>query len=123
MRDSDRILDIIRTKSHRAKTDSEPIKEHLLITRYSPKRVADDEMLSYQDVQAVLRISLIGIIPESESMLHASNQGKPAIHFKDTNVAQAYEDVVSRFLGEELTLRFASVEDPSFLQRIFGVKQ
>ena len=122
VRDSDRILDIIRTKSRRAKTDSEPIKEHLLITRYSPKRVAHDEMLSYQDVQEVLRISLIGIIPESESILHASNQGKPAIHFKDTNVAQAYEDVVSRFLGEELALRFASVEDPSFLQRIFGVK-
>jgi septum site-determining protein MinD len=53
-------------------------------------------MLSYQDVQEILRIPLIGIIPESESVLHASNQGNPAIHFKGTDVAEAYQDVVGR---------------------------
>ena len=122
VRDSDRILGIIQAKSRRAQTGSEPVKEHLLITRYSPKRVAADEMLSYQDVQEILRIPLIGIIPESESVLHASNQGNPAIHFKGTDVAEAYEDVVARFLGEELALRFANYEEPNLLQRIFGAK-
>jgi septum site-determining protein MinD len=122
VRDSDRILGILQAKSRRAQSGAEPVKEHLLITRYSPKRVENDEMLSYQDVQEILRIPLIGIIPESESVLHASNQGNPAIHFKGTDVADAYEDVVSRFLGEELPLRFTSYEKPGLLQRIFGAK-
>jgi septum site-determining protein MinD len=122
VRDSDRILGILQAKSRRAQTGGEPVKEHLLITRYSPKRVENDEMLSYQDVQEILRIPLIGIIPESESVLHASNQGNPAIHFKGTDVAEAYEDVVARFLGEERPLRFTNYEKPGLLQRIFGAK-
>jgi septum site-determining protein MinD len=122
VRDSDRILGIIQAKSRRAQTGAEPVKEHLLITRYSPKRVENDEMLSYEDVQEILRIPLIGIIPESESVLHASNQGNPAIHFKGTDVAEAYEDVVARFLGEDRPLRFTSYEKPGLLQRIFGAK-
>jgi septum site-determining protein MinD len=122
VRDSDRILGIIQAKSRRAQSGAEPVKEHLLITRYSPKRVAADEMLSYEDVQEILRIPLIGIIPESESVLHASNQGNPAIHFKGTDVAEAYEDVVSRFLGQDLPLRFTSYEKPNLLQRMFGAK-
>jgi septum site-determining protein MinD len=122
VRDSDRILGIIQAKSRRAQNGAEPVKEHLLITRYSPKRVENDEMLSYQDVQEILRIPLIGIIPESEQVLHASNQGNPAIHFKGTDVAEAYEDVISRFLGQELPLRFTTYEKPGLLQRIFGAK-
>ena len=122
VRDSDRILGIIQAKSRRAQTGGEPVKEHLLITRYSPKRVEADEMLSYADVQEILRIPLIGIIPESEQVLHASNQGNPAIHFKGTDVAEAYEDVVSRFLGQEMPLRFITYEKPGLLQRIFGSK-
>jgi septum site-determining protein MinD len=122
VRDSDRILGIIQAKSRRAQSGAEPVKEHLLITRYSPKRVENDEMLSYQDVQEILRIPLIGIIPESEQVLHASNQGNPAIHFKGTDVAEAYEDVVARFLGEDLPLRFTTYEKPGLLQRIFGAK-
>jgi len=122
VRDSDRILGILQAKSRRAQSGGEPVKEHLLITRYSPRRVENDEMLSYEDVQEILRIPLIGIIPESEAVLHASNQGNPAIHFKDTDVAQAYQDVVGRFLGEEIPLRYTSYEKPGFLQRLFGAK-
>ena len=122
VRDSDRILGILQAKSRRAQNGAEPVKEHLLITRYAPKRVESEEMLSYQDVQEILRIPLLGIIPESEQVLAASNQGNPAIHFKGTDVAQAYEDVVSRFLGEEVPLRFTNYEKPGLLQRIFGTK-
>jgi septum site-determining protein MinD len=122
VRDSDRILGIIQAKSRRAQTGAEPVKEHLLITRYSPKRVENNEMLSYQDVQEILRIPLIGIIPESEQVLHASNQGNPAIHFKGSDVAEAYEDVIERFLGKDLPLRFTNYEKPGLLQRIFGAK-
>ena len=122
VRDSDRILGILQAKSRRAQSVGEPVKEHLLITRYSPRRVENDEMLSYEDVQEILRIPMIGIIPESEAVLHASNQGNPAIHFKETDVAQAYQDVVGRFLGEEIPLRFTNYDKPGFLQRLFGAK-
>ena len=122
VRDSDRILGIIQAKSRRAQSGGDPVKEHLLITRYSPKRVEAGEMLSYTDVQEILRIPLIGIIPESEQVLHASNQGNPAIHFKGTDVAEAYEDVVARFMGEEKPLRFTDYEKPGLLKRIFGAK-
>jgi len=122
VRDSDRILGIIQAKSRRALNGGEPVKEHLLITRYSPKRVEAGEMLSYTDVQEILRIPLIGIIPESESVLQASNQGNPAIHLKETDVSDAYLDLVGRFLGEDLPLRFTSYEKPGLLQRIFGGK-
>lgn len=119
VRDSDRILGIIQAKSRRAQDGGTPVKEHLLITRYSPKRVELGEMLSYTDVQEILRIPLVGIIPESEAVLHASNQGNPAIHVAGSEVSQAYKDVVSRFLGEEVPLRFATYEKPNLFQRIF----
>ncbi|GGI15944.1 MAG: septum site-determining protein MinD [Oxalicibacterium faecigallinarum] len=122
VRDSDRILGIIQAKSRRALNGQEPVKEHLLITRYVPKRVEAGEMLSYTDVQEILRIPLIGIIPESESVLHASNAGNPAIHIEGSEVSEAYKDVVSRFLGEELPLRFTDYEKPGLLARLFGGK-
>ena len=122
VRDSDRILGILQSKSKRAREGGEPVKEHLLITRYSPKRVEDGEMLSYKDVQELLRVPLIGVIPESESVLHASNQGTPAIHLKGTDVAEAYSDVVGRFLGEDLPLRYVNYEKPGLIKRLFGGK-
>jgi len=120
VRDSDRILGILQSKSKRAKEGGEPVKEHLLITRYSAKRVEEGEMLSYKDVQELLRVDLIGVIPESESVLHASNQGMPAIHIKGSDVADAYQDVVARFLGEDRPLRFVNYEKPGILKRLFG---
>lgn len=122
VRDSDRILGILQSKSRRAQEGREPVKEHLLVTRYSPKRVDDGEMLSYKDIQELLRVPLIGVIPESENVLHASNQGTPAIHLKGTDVAEAYGDVVSRFLGEDRPLRFVDYEKPGLLKRLFGGK-
>ncbi|MDP3290129.1 MAG: septum site-determining protein MinD, partial [Methyloversatilis sp.] len=86
VRDSDRILGILQSKSRRAKEGREPVKEHLVITRYSPKRANDGEMLSYGDVQEILRIPVLGVIPESEIVLQASNQGTPAIHMEGSDV-------------------------------------
>jgi septum site-determining protein MinD len=122
VRDSDRILGILSSKTKRAIEGKEPIKEHLLITRYNPKRVSEGEMLSLTDIQEILRIDLIGVIPESEAVLHASNQGLPAVHLDGTDVAEAYKDVVSRFLGEQKSLRFTDYQKPGLLQRLFGTK-
>ena len=63
-------------------------------------------MLSLEDIQDILRIKLIGVIPESENVLTASNQGTPAVHLKGTDVSEAYKDVIDRFLGK--TSRCAS---------------
>ncbi|AGF48530.1 septum site-determining protein MinD [Candidatus Kinetoplastibacterium oncopeltii TCC290E] len=120
VRDSDRILGILSSKSKRAINGEDPIKEYLLITRYNPKRVLTGEMLSISDIEDILRINLIGVIPESESVLHASNQGLPAIHMKDTNVSIAYEDLVSRYLGKEVAMKFTEQEKPSLFKRLFG---
>jgi septum site-determining protein MinD len=98
------------------------VKEHLLVTRYAPKRAHEGEMLTYTDIQELLRIPLLGVIPESDAVLHASNQGVPAIHQKGTPVAEAYQDAIGRFLGEEHPLRFVDYEKPGLIKRLFGGK-
>ncbi|GAA0740135.1 septum site-determining protein MinD [Ideonella azotifigens] len=120
VRDSDRILGMLASKTKRAIEGKEPIKEHLLITRYNPSRVVGGQMLSLEDIQEILRIELIGVIPESESVLDASNQGLPAVHLKGTDVAEAYQDVVARFLGEDKPMRFVDAAKPGFFKRMFG---
>jgi len=122
VRDSDRILGILSAKSRRAVRGDEPIKEYLLLNRYNPKRVSDGEMLSRQDIEDILRIKLIGVIPESDAVLQASNQGLPVIHLKGSDVADAYSDVVDRYLGEDKPLRFVDYEKPGLLRRLFGGK-
>jgi septum site-determining protein MinD len=92
----------------------------LLLTRYSAKRVEDGEMLSLEDVKELLRTPLLGVIPESEVVLQASNQGIPAVHMGNTDVAEAYKDVVARFLGEEKPLRFIQAPKVGFFKKLFG---
>lgn len=120
VRDSDRILGMLSSKTQRAIEGKEPVKEHLLITRYNPNRVVGGQMLSLEDIQEILRIELIGVVPESESVLDASNQGLPAIHLKGTDVAEAYLDIVARFLGEKRPMRFTEAVKPGLFKRIFG---
>ena len=122
VRDSDRILGMLASKTKRAIDGKEPVKEHLLITRYNPGRVDQGHMLSLEDIQDILRIRLIGVIPESESVLQASNQGTPAVHLKGTDVSEAYHDVVARFLGEDKPLRFVDAQKSGFFKRLFGSK-
>jgi septum site-determining protein MinD len=122
VRDSDRILGMLASKTKRAIEGKEPVKEHLLITRYNPNRVDQGQMLSLEDIQDILRIKLIGVIPESESVLQASNQGLPAVHLKGTEVSEAYRDVVDRFLGQDKPMRFVDPQKQGFLKRLFGGK-
>lgn len=118
VRDSDRIIGILDSKTE----NGEKIKKHLLINRYNPARVEDGQMLSIADIEDILRIPLIGVIPESEVVLQASNQGMPAIHMKGEDVAEAYQDVVARLLGEEKPMRFTEAQKVGFLKRLFGAK-
>jgi septum site-determining protein MinD len=120
VRDSDRILGLLDAKTYRAEMGMDPIKAHLLLTRYSPSRVAKGEMLSYKDVVELLGIPLVGVIPESPAVLSASNAGAPVILEPTSEAAQAYLDLVRRFVGEELPHRFLEPVKRSFFSRIFG---
>jgi len=121
IRDSDRIVGILQSKSKRAKQGGVPVKEHLLITRYDPDRVEASEMLSYSDVVELLKVPLIGVIPESKNVLAASNSGTPVIHIEDDPASQAYKDAVSRFLGNDVPLRFVSPRKKGFFKKLIGL--
>jgi septum site-determining protein MinD len=117
VRDSDRILGVLQSKSRRAEEGLEPVKEHLLLTRYDPSRVNKGEMLKVEDVLEILAIPLLGIIPESETVLKASNLGMPIILDKTSKAGQAYADVVGRYLGETIEHRFVVPERRGFFQK------
>ncbi len=120
VRDSDRILGILAAKSRRAERGDTPIKEHLVLTRYAPERVTRGEMLSVEDVNEILAIPVLGVIPESQTVLSASNAGVPVILEDKSEAAQAYSDTVARFLGEDRPHRFLREEKKGFLRRFFG---
>lgn len=119
VRDSDRMLGLLSSKSRKAEA-GERIKEHLLLTRYNPARVENGEMLSVSDVEDILSIPLLGVIPESQAVLKASNQGVPVIMDDQSDAGQAYGDAVDRLLGEEKSHRFLEAQKKTLLQRLFG---
>ncbi len=119
VRDSDRILGLLSSKTRRAE-QGERVQEYLLLTRYSPARVEKGEMLSVGDVEEVLGLKAVGVIPESGDVLNASNKGEPVILESDSDAARAYEDAVARLLGEERPMRYISAEKKGFFSKIFG---
>ena len=120
VRDSDRVLGIMASKSRKAERGEGTIKEHLLITRYSPKRVADGDMMSIADIEEILGLPIIGVIPESELVLQSSNAGVPVILDNQAPAGQAYADAVARLLGEDRPIRFTEVDKKGLLKRLFG---
>ena len=120
VRDSDRILGLLSSKTKRAENGSGKVQEHLLLTRYNPTRVASGDMMSIGDVEEILGIKVVGVIPESEGVLAASNSGVPVILDDSSNAGQAYEDAVGRLLGEERAMRFTEAPKKGFFQRVFG---
>ncbi len=119
VRDSDRMLGLLASKSRRAEQNEEPINEFLLLTRYSPDRVKLGEMLSVDDVQDILSLHLLGVIPESKSVLNASNSGMPVILDEKSDAGQAYADIVARYLGEDRPHRFID-DKKGFFRKLFG---
>lgn len=120
VRDSDRMLGLLASKSRRAERNEDPIKEHLLLTRYNPERVSKGEMLGVEDVKEILAVTLLGVIPESQAVLKASNQGVPVILDDQSDAGQAYSDAVDRLLGKDREHRFLDVQKKGFFERLFG---
>ena len=120
VRDSDRVLGIMSSKSRRAEQGQTPVKEHLLLTRYSPERVEKGDMMSIADVEEILGVKVIGVIPEAPEVLSASNSGVPVILDEQADAGQAYVDAVARLLGEDRPMRFTEPRRKGFFQRMFG---
>lgn len=119
VRDSDRIIGMLNSKTLKSENGGD-VECGLLITRYDPKRVESDEMLSYIDIQELLGIDLIGVIPDSHDVMTASNAAEPIIMTKDSKVSIAYQDVISRLEGNDVDIKFLHVEKKGFLKRVFG---
>jgi septum site-determining protein MinD len=119
VRDSDRMIGLLSSKSRRSERNEEPVKTHVLITRYDPERVERGEMLKVEDILEMLALPLLGIVPESKSVLAASNVGAPVILDESSNAGRAYRDAVARYLGETLEYRFHGAEKKGLLEK-FG---
>ncbi len=119
VRDSDRILGLISSRSRRSVENDEPVKEHLVVARYSPDRVERGDMLSIDDVLEILGIPLLGVVPESQRVLLASNGGTPVVLDEQSDAGQAYSDLVARYLGEDRPHRFIEPEKKGLFRRLF----
>ena len=119
VRDSDRIISLLDSKTERA-MKGERVEKHLLLTRYDPVRAARGDMLKVEDVLEILSIPLLGIIPESQEVLEASNVGVPVtLNDPTTAPARAYQDAVRRLRGEKIEVTVPQ-EKRSLVQRLFG---
>ena len=121
VRDSDRIIGILQSRTKHVVEGTGSVREQLVISRYNPERAAAHEMMDIDTISNdILKVPLLGVIPESQTVLKASNEGQPVIHYSNSAAGQCYDDIVARFLGEERPLRHIDVKKKSFLQRWFG---
>ena len=119
VRDSDRIIGLLDAKTEKA-ARGERVDKHLLITRYDQARAGRGEMLKTDDVLDILSVPLLGIIPESEQVLRASNLGQPVTLANPLSApARAYNDAARRLMGDNLAIN-VPLERFNLLGRIFG---
>src|SRR5262249_21003043 len=104
----------------RAERSEPPVEISLLLTRYDPARVARGEMLTVEDVGEILSIPLLGIIPESESVLRASNTGTPVVFDDQSPAGAPYLHAVAVFLRVQREMRFVQPERRGFFRVLFG---
>jgi septum site-determining protein MinD len=100
VRDADRIMGYIAARSRRAQSGLVPVREHLVVTRYNEERVKRGEMLSLTVIQDILAMPLLGVVPDSPTVLRSSNAGRPVSLDAGTEVGRAYRAAARRFLAE-----------------------
>lgn len=119
VRDSDRIIGMLDSKTERAER-GERIEKHLLLTRYDQARAERGDMLKVEDVLEILSIPLLGIIPESQEVLRASNVGAPVtLNAPVSAPARAYTDAVRRLRGESVEMTIPT-DKVGLVARLFG---
>ena len=121
VRDSDRVLGLLGSKTKRAESaDAEPVQARVLVTRLDQGRIDRGEMMTVDDVLEILAAPLLGIIPESQAVLRASNVGLPVILDEPSAAARAYEDAVARLTGADVEMRVEGERRPGLFSRLFG---
>ncbi|QOL82366.1 septum site-determining protein MinD [Pseudooceanicola spongiae] len=120
VRDSDRVLGLLSSKTKRAETGGDEVKAQVLLTRHDQRRIDAGEMMTIEDVLEILAVPLLGVIPESPAVLRASNVGTPVVLDEPSAASRAYEDAVARLLGEEVEMRIGNEKRPGLFGRIFG---
>jgi len=119
VRDSDRIIGMLDSKTVKAER-GERVEKHVLITRYDPARAARGEMLSIDDILEILATPLLGIIPESQDVLRASNVGSPVtLNNAGCAPARAYADAARRLMGETVAM-MVPTERKGLMNRLLG---
>ncbi|MGD9846617.1 MAG: septum site-determining protein MinD [Variibacter sp.] len=119
VRDSDRIIGMLDSKTAKAEK-GEQVKKHVLVTRYDSGRASRGEMLSIEDILEILATPLLGIIPESQDVLKASNVGAPVtLNNAASAPARAYADAARRLMGESVVMSVPT-ERISFMNRLLG---
>ena len=119
VRDSDRIIGMLDSKTKKAEK-GERVTKHILISRYDAARAARGEMLAIGDVLEILATPLLGIIPESQDILRASNLGSPVtVNSPGSSAARAYVDASRRLMGETVTMT-VPVERKSLIKLLLG---
>jgi septum site-determining protein MinD len=122
VRDSDRIIGMLYSKTKKAEEGLGQVRARLCITRFDPERAGRQEMLSIDDISKdILKVATMGVIPECPTVLMASNNGMPVIRNLDSKAGQAYDDLVARFLGEDRPYRHIQPQQKGWLARFFGV--
>ncbi|MEM6358149.1 MAG: septum site-determining protein MinD [Pseudomonadota bacterium] len=119
VRDSDRVLGLLSSKTRRAEKGEGGVKPHLLLTRYDEARVQKGEMMRIEDVEEILSIPILGIIPESPAVLRASNIGAPVVFDDKTPAARAYQDAIRRLEGEQIEMR-VEAQKVGLFSRLLG---
>ena len=119
VRDSDRIVGLLDSKTLRAE-HGDKMEKHLLVTRFDPTRAERGDMMKVEDILEILAIPLIGVIPDSEEVLKASNLGAPVtLSAPGSAPARAYAEATRRLLGETLDVTLPA-EKKSLIGRLFG---
>ena len=120
IRDADRAIGILDSKSQKVKDGSE-VAKYLIINRIDAKMVQSGEMLSSSDILDILGINLLGKVPEDKGIIDASNQGKPIILNPSSAAGQAYKRIASRLCGEDIDMPELETVQSGFLKKIKGI--
>ncbi len=117
IRDSDRAIGILDSKSQKVK-NGEDVEKYLIINRINPQMVQSGEMLNSEDILEILSIPLLGKIPEDKAIIDASNQGKPIVLNESSSAGQAYKRVSARLCNEKVDFVDVETFNRGFMQKI-----
>ncbi len=114
IRDSDRMIGLLETASPR-RTNKKDLKNHLIVTRYNERRAAKNGMLNTRNIEEILGMTILGIVPESDDILAASNVGRPVTaNNPNSSAAKSYMAIAHHLRGDPI-----KAKPPSLFNRLF----